>query len=110
MKTPAGKECRFYFEDYFRGREKQECRLLLQNPSGGRWKASHCGSCPVPDILRQNACPNLLLEARISKTFLGLREQVQVYAVCTNKMTEVENPAVGCGECHLHRPGAQILK
>jgi hypothetical protein len=64
----------------------------------------------VPDILRQNACPNMVLEGRIHKSFLGLREQVQVFAVCTQQMTEVENPAVGCGECHLHRLGAQILK
>lgn len=110
MRTPAGKDCRFYYEDYFRGREKQECRLLLKNPNGGRWKPNHCSSCPVPDILRQNACPTLVLEGRIQKTLLGLREQVQVYAVCTQSMIEVENPVVGCGQCHLRQPGAQILK
>jgi hypothetical protein len=110
MRTPAGKECRYYYADYYRGREKQECRLLELNPDGGRWKPSLCSSCPVPDILRQNACPNLVLEGRVHKSFLGLREEVKVYAVCTHKMTEVENPAVGCGECHLHRPGAQILQ
>jgi hypothetical protein len=110
MQTPAGKECRYYYQDYFRGREKQECRLLDRNPSGGKWKPSHCNTCPMPDILRQNACPNLVLEGKIEKIFLGLREIVRVYAICTHKLVEVENPAVGCGECHLHRPGAQILK
>lgn len=110
MKTPSGKECRFYYEDYFRGREKQECRLLLKNPSGGRWKPNHCSTCPVTEILRQNACPTLLLEGRIEKTLFGLREQVKVYAVCTQKMVEVENPAVGCGECHTDRAGSSILK
>ena len=110
MRTPAGKECRFYYEDHFRGREKEECRLLQRNPNAGRWKPSHCNTCPVPDILRQNACPNLALEGRIHKSLLGLREQVTVYAVCTSSLKEVDNPAVGCGECHRHRPGAEILR
>ncbi len=110
MKTPAGKECRYYYEDYHRGRQKQECRLLERNPSAGRWKPSLCSSCPVPDILRQNACPNLALEGKVHKSLLGLREQVQVYAVCTQKLTEVLNPAVGCGDCHLHQPGTGILQ
>ena len=110
MRTPAGKECRYYYEDYFRGHAKQECRLLEQNPKGGRWKPSLCNTCPVPDILRQNACPNIVLEGHVHKSMLGLREQVRVYAICTRKMAEVENPAIGCGECHLDRPGAEILK
>lgn len=100
MQTPAGKECRFYYQDYHRGRETRECRLIERNPQGGAWKPSHCNSCPVPDILRQNACPNLVLEARVEKSLLGLRERVAVYAVCTQKMAEVERPEVGCGECH----------
>jgi hypothetical protein len=31
---------------------------------------------------------------------LGLRERVKIYAVCTKKLIEVAQPAVGCGECH----------
>ena len=31
---------------------------------------------------------------------LGLRERVRVYAVCTSRMIEVDDPATGCGECH----------
>src|SRR5688572_8219728 len=27
MRTPAGKECDFYYEDFHRGRELQECRI-----------------------------------------------------------------------------------
>jgi hypothetical protein len=100
MKTPAGKECKFYYHDYFRGRETSECRLIDRNPEGGTWKPSLCKSCPVPDILRQNACPNLVLEAKVEKTFLGLREQIKVFAICTKKMSEVKEPAVGCGSCH----------
>ncbi len=100
MQTPAGKECKFYYQDYFRGRETRECRLLQRNPEGGVWKPSHCTQCPVPDVLRQNACPNLALEARVEKTLLGLRERVRVYAVCAQHLTEVPGPAVGCGHCH----------
>jgi len=100
MRTPAGKECRFYYSDYFRGRETQECRLIERNPQGGQWHAKLCNGCPVPDILRQNACPNLVLEGRVEKTFLGLRESVRVYAVCAQHRVEVDKPVVGCGHCH----------
>lgn len=100
MKTPAGKECKFYYADYYRGSETQECRLIDRNPEGGRWKPSLCKSCPVPDILRQNACPNMALEARVNKTLLGLREEVKVYSVCSKHLIEVNEPAVGCGHCH----------
>lgn len=100
MRTPAGKECKFYYADYYRGREKQECRLIARNPEGGRWKPNHCKVCPVPDILRQNACPNLVLEAKVISTLLGLRERVEVFSVCSKYMTEVAEPAVGCGHCH----------
>lgn len=100
MRTPAGKECKFYYADYFRGSETQECRLIKRNPEGGRWRPSLCNTCPVPDISRQNACPHLALEARVDRSWLGLRERVKVYAVCVKHMTEVAEPAVGCGQCH----------
>ena len=100
MRTPAGSECKFYYEDYFRGRETHECRLLDRNPEGGVWKPALCKTCPVPKIVRANACPNLALEAKVEKTLLGLRERVRVYAVCTSRMIEVDDPATGCGECH----------
>jgi hypothetical protein len=100
MRTPAGKECTFYYADYFRGSETQECRLIDRNPEGGRWKPSLCKTCPVPGILRQNACPNLVLEAKVEKSLLGLREQVKIYAVCSKYMTEVAEPEIGCGRCH----------
>jgi len=100
MRTPAGKECKFYYADYYRGRQKQECRLIARNPEGGTWKPSHCNTCPVPAILRQNACPNLVIEGKIDKSMLGLRERVKVYAVCSKYLTEVDQPEVGCGHCH----------
>ena len=100
MRTPAGKECKFYYADYFRGREKHECRLIARNPEGGHWKPSHCNTCPVPRILLANGCQNLVLEAKVEKSMLGLRERVKVYAVCSKYMTEVTAPEVGCGHCH----------
>lgn len=100
MRTPAGKECRFYYEDYHRGHETQECRLIARNSRGGAWKPSLCARCPVPDILRQNACGNLALEATVKKGLLGLNERVEVFAVCAKKGERVTQPARGCGSCH----------
>ena len=28
MRTPAGKECQYFYGDYYRGRNQEECRLL----------------------------------------------------------------------------------
>ncbi len=110
MITPAGQECRYYYADYARGRERQECRLLAQNRHGERWHPELCFSCPVPNILRANACPNLVLEARVERRWFGLRRQVRVRAVCSKYLVSVEEPAVGCGRCHEERPGASIFR
>ncbi|MBN1642436.1 MAG: hypothetical protein JXA09_14465 [Anaerolineae bacterium] len=99
MRTPAGIECRFYYEDYNRGREIQECRLLVQNASSLPWTPDLCSSCPVPRILMANACPNMVLEARVGRRWL-IRKQVQVQAFCTRTKERVEDPFVGCGHCH----------
>jgi hypothetical protein len=109
MITPAGVECRYYYEDYFRGRERQECRLIAQNPRSEQWQPKLCNNCPVPGILRANACPNLVLEGRVEKSFLGLSRKVSVSAVCSKYLVEVPEPHVGCGHCHEERPGAAIL-
>lgn len=114
LKTLYGQECRFYFQDYFRGRSKQECRLLARNAvarnsTSERWEPSLCRDCPVPAILRDNACPNMALEAQVKRGFLGLTRRVEVLAVCTLTATQVQEPRVGCGHCHEHRPGAAIL-
>ena len=110
VKTPYGFECHFYYEDSFRGRSTHECRLIGRNPDSERWQPALCRDCPVPAILRDNACPNMALEGRVVKGFLGLTRRVQVYAVCTLTVTEVQEPRVGCGQCHQHRPGAAILR
>jgi hypothetical protein len=107
--TPAGVECRYYYEDYYRGRERQECRLVAQNPRSDPWRPDLCKSCPVPGILRANACPNLVLEARVTRGFLGLARRIRVSAVCSKYLVEVSEPHVGCGHCHEERAGASVF-
>ena len=98
MRTPAGVECRFYYEDYNRGRSIQECRLIQGNPSSRPWRAELCKECPVPSILQANACPNMVLEARVGRRWLVL-ERVQVSAYCKLTQQKVAEPMVGCGHC-----------
>lgn len=109
MITPAGVECRYYYEDYFRGRERQECRLIAQNPRSESWQPKLCNKCLVPGILRANACPNLVLEGRVEKGLLRLMRRVVVSAVCSKHLVEVKEPHVGCGHCHEERPGAAVF-
>jgi hypothetical protein len=101
MRTPAGTECRYYFEDFHRGREVQTCRLIESTPNGGEWTPAHCSVCEVPRILMANGCPNLVLEARATRGFLGLGKRVKISAHCTRTERVVEEPQIGCGECHL---------
>ena len=110
MRTPAGTECRYYYEDYYRGRERQECRLIAQNPDSDRWQPKLCQSCPVPRILQANACPNLVLEGRVKKSFLGLFRRVAVSSICSKYLIDVPQPQVGCGHCHEERLGANFLR
>ena len=102
MRTPAGTECTYYYEDFHRGRSQQECRLIARNPASEPWRSSLCRTCPVPAILRANACPNMVLEARVGRRW-GLRRQVKVRAYCLLAMEEVADPMVGCGRCHEGR-------
>ena len=109
MRTPAGKECRFYYADYYRGRDVQECRLIARNRESPPWKPGLCQTCPVPDILRANACPNLVLDARVSKRLLGIVQQVEVTGWCSEYFLDVDRPAIGCGHCHEHGGAGSIL-
>ena len=101
MRTPAGSECPYYFEDFHRGRDVQDCRLIDRTPNGGKWQPEHCSSCRVPRISMANACPNLVLEARAKSVFLGLvGKKVEVSASCVLTKGPVEVPEIGCGHCH----------
>jgi hypothetical protein len=106
MRTPAGVECPYYYEDFYRGRSQQECRLIQRNPHSEPWEPKLCTHCPVPGIRRANACPNMVLEARVVRRWFGLVRRVEIYAICTEYQVEVEDPYVGCGHCH---PQAETL-
>lgn len=99
MKTPYGKECKYYYADYFRGKSTEECRLILSNPSSAPWKPALCQACPVPDILEANGSANLVLRARVGKSMLGLLHKVEVTASCREHHVEIPNPKKGCEQC-----------
>ncbi len=90
--------CRYFYGDYYRGKEKEECRLLAASPDNQRpWKRGHCNSCPVPGVLIASNCRDLALEAKIERKFL--REQVEItFAVCTRHMLELTDP-LHCPQC-----------
>ncbi len=98
MRTPAGKECPHYYQDSHRGNTVEECRLLESSPGSLPWEPKVCAICAVPDILRANRCPNLVLEARLVRRLL--RRRVEVTAYCTEQQQAVSNPYIGCGHCH----------
>ncbi|MBG0787137.1 MAG: hypothetical protein H0S79_18740 [Anaerolineaceae bacterium] len=99
MKIPStGKECPYFYGDYYRGREHEECRLLSNASS--EWSQKDCQSCPVPEILLANSCPNMILTSEIKKGLLGIGRKVEISAYCKKTHRDVKNPYVGCGECH----------
>jgi hypothetical protein len=109
MRTPAGTECPYYYEDYHRGAEVQECRLIAANPRSERWTPDLCGKCPVPQIVRANASPDLRLEAHVARRF-GLLRRVEVSAFCLKHAVEVPEPELGCAQCNEERLGSNLEK
>jgi hypothetical protein len=100
MRTPAGKECKYFYGNYFRGTNKEECRLIGAEPSPHHWDSKLCRTCPVPDILLANSCEYMHLDAKVNTGFLSLFRKVKVSAFCSKKGGKVEDPMVGCGICH----------
>lgn len=100
MRTPDGIDCPFFFGDYYRGRQREECRLLKASGNHEGWKTDLCKSCPVPGITRANACPNMTLRAEISSLIFGIGKRVKVTAYCKQAGATVKEPHVGCGQCH----------
>ena len=98
MKTPAGAECKHYYEDFNRGRQTQECRLIQRNRESAAWTPDLCARCKVPEILRANGSPNLRLEASVVRRF-GLFRRVKVTASCMRCMAPVKDPIRGCQTC-----------
>jgi hypothetical protein len=95
--TPAGKECRHFYGDYYRGRNVERCRLLDAHELP--WTPDLCEKCPVPDILQANACEHQQLIPRLEKPLFFMKTEVRIKAHCDKCQCEVAEPAVGCGQC-----------
>jgi hypothetical protein len=104
MRTPYGAECKFYYADFNRGRNLQECRL--PGSDSDRWTPDVCRTCPVPKILQANACNHLTLTGKIERNLfgLGLTRKMTVAASCRKATNPVTEPAIGCGHCHEDLP------
>lgn len=110
MRTPAGTECRHYYEDFHRGRNVQECRLIRDNPDSLRWHPSDCTGCPVPAILRANACKEMELHLAMKPRLMGLGRRRELVATCSRDGSVIEDPFVGCGNCGEERAGLDIFR
>lgn len=100
MRTPAGTECRYFYGNYFRGKNQEECRLIGNQPAPGDWNRKLCLACPVPGIIRANACEFLVLHGEVKRTLGILKKRVVVTASCTKTKIMVSEPHIGCGQCH----------
>jgi len=111
MRTPSGIECAYFYGNYFRGKSDEECRLIGRQKAPNNWTPDLCLTCPIPGILRANACKYMSFSPIIRKKWvLGKRQvngQVNVVSYCSKSATIVKTPHVGCGSCH---PLEEILK
>lgn len=90
--------CRYFYGDYHRGKNKEECRLLAANSENKiAWKRSFCDSCPVPELLIMSNSRDLVLEAEAKRRFL--RERVEVtFAICNKHLLQLDDPKF-CPKC-----------
>lgn len=100
MRTPNGIECPYFYGDYFRGKSREECRLLSSPQAAGAWSVGLCKTCRVPAITRSNACENMTLYATITKAVVKSKRWVKITAYCSKSKSEVKVPEVGCDLCH----------
>jgi hypothetical protein len=106
MKTPAGSECKYFYGDYYRGRDREECRLI-----GASWKRNLCATCPVPSIDRANACEFMHLRAEVGRPLAAaFQPRVKVNAYCEKSERSGFDPHVGCGVCHPIPPVFEMKK
>lgn len=110
MRTPAGTECRYYYQDFHRGRDVQECRNIKANPSSLPWRPSDCSRCPVPAILNANSSPDLALNITVKPVMLGLGRRIEVTAFCTRHNIAIEDPYVGCPRDAEERRGLDVFR
>jgi hypothetical protein len=109
VRTPAGKECRYFYADYNRGRNVQECRLIKENPQSLPWRPNDCAKCPIPEILNANASPHLELKLTKTPVLLGLGRRLIVDAWCQKHHMKVEDAFIGCPRCNAERPGLDVF-
>lgn len=98
MRTSAGTECGFYYEDFQRGAARQECRIP-KGPGSQPWRPDDCARCPVPSILLRNDSPDLGLRITIAAGFAGTRRRIKLESWCERHAIDVEKPEVGCPQC-----------
>lgn len=108
MITPNGKSCKHYYQDFHRGRNVQECRLVRSNPDSADWHTTDCARCVVPDILMANADPDMELTLTIKKGFLGFGRKLELTARDRRDGTVIENPYVG--RVDADHPGIAIFR
>lgn len=97
--------CRFFHYDYFRGSERMECRLLQRSGYGEVWNLKLCQTCPVPRLLEETTCRELVLEGEIVRKF-GLFPRVRVFAVCAASLQPLADPR-RCPHCEGQQAGEQ---
>ncbi len=111
MKTPAGTECPHFYGDYHRGRDHEECRLLQSSDPPQTYTPDLCEKCPVPGILRANACSDMRLNGHVTRSIFDLfQRRVYVTARCEKTSQRVDKPEIGCGECHPLPPIFEVKK
>ena len=98
MQTPFGKECTYFYGDYHRGKNIEECRLLKD--ADLEWETYLCKKCPIPGIIQANACENMRFKPQLRSPFLLMKPQVEISTFCVKCECDVEQPQIGCGQCH----------
>lgn len=99
MRTPAGKECQFFYGDYFRGRHVEECRLMKDNDLA--WLPHFCNNCPIPNIQLANACENMRFKPNLYRPYIIVgKHEVHISTHCVKCECSVKEPQIGCGQCH----------
>lgn len=100
MRTPAGTECDFYYEDLHRGAERRECRAD-RAPGSLAWLPADCAICPVPEILHRAGGPHISVRITIRSLPLGIRRTVRAECWCERHVAPIADPLRGCEECRL---------
>lgn len=98
MRTPAGSECDFYYEDLHRGAEHRECRAKTASGSLA-WRTEDCDRCSVPEILRRAGSPDLGVRIAIRSLPFGLARSVRVECWCDRHTLDITEPLKGCSAC-----------